>query len=68
MHQMCLVHVVQIALGDLEPETEVTHPRTLWVIEAGTLGLSAWGRGWGCPQHGRAGVLCSQNKHPLTLN
>ena len=60
---MCLVHVVQIALGDPVAETEVTSPRTLWVIEAGTFGTQCLRVGVGGPQHGNAGVLCSQDKH-----
>lgn len=63
---MCLV-LVQIALGDPVAETEVTNSRALWVIEvieAGALGNECWGGGGHVPQHGGAGVLCSQAKHP----
>lgn len=49
-------------------DTEVTNLRALWLLRLGYLGISA-GVGWGhVPQHGGAGVLCSQDKHPLSLN
>lgn len=55
---------VQIALGDPVAETEVTNSRTLWVIEAGALGAQCLGESpiwWGL-------LLCSHDKHPLSLN